>query len=73
MTSVLQDWVQECSLRQQGVLVIALRGPDGVRKEDAAKPLVRTMRGLVMNAGRTGKPMELQPISSQAVSTWIYL
>ena len=58
MTSVLQDWVQECSLRQQGVLVIALRGPDGVRKEDAAKPLVRTMRGLVMNAGRTGKPME---------------
>lgn len=55
---VLQDWVGGISLRQQGVLIIALRGPDGVRKEDPAKPIVRTMRGLVMNAGRTGKPME---------------
>jgi hypothetical protein len=38
-------------------LVIALRGPDGVRKEDPAKPVVRTLRGLVMNAGRTGGPV----------------
>lgn len=58
MKSVLQDWVMELPLRQQGVLVIALRGPDGVRKEDPAKPLVRTIRGLVMNAGRTGVPMK---------------
>lgn len=58
MPSVLQDWTTEISLRCQGVLVIALRGPDGVRKEDAAKPLVRSLRGLIMNAGRTGKPME---------------
>jgi hypothetical protein len=56
--SVLQDWVSDIPLRHQGVLVIALRGPDGVRKEDPAKPLVRTIRGMVMNAGRTGKPME---------------
>ena len=57
MPNVLQDWTQEISTRQQGVLVIALRGPDGVRKEDPAKPIVRTLRGMVMNAGRTGKPV----------------
>jgi hypothetical protein len=55
--NVLQDWTQYISTRQQGVLVIALRGPDGVRKEDPAKPLVRTLRGMVMNAGRTGGPV----------------
>jgi hypothetical protein len=57
--SVLQDWVNELPLRQQGVLVLALRGPDGARKEDVAKPLVRTLRALVMNSGREGKPMSL--------------
>ncbi len=55
--SVLQDWTQKISTRQQGVLIIALRGPDGVRKEDPAKPIVRTLRGMVMNAGRTGGPV----------------
>lgn len=59
MKSVLQDWVMEIPLRQQGVLVIALRGPDGVRKEDPAKPIVRTLRALVMNSGREGKPMAM--------------
>ncbi len=57
MPNVLQDWTQKISTRQQGVLVIALRGPDGVRKEDMAKPIVRTLRGLVMNAGRTCAPV----------------
>lgn len=57
MKSILQDWVMRLPLRQQGVLIIATRGPDGVRKEDAAKPLVRTMRGLTLNAGRTGAPI----------------
>lgn len=57
MPKVLQDWLENISTRQQGVLIIALRGPDGVRKEDAAKPLVRTIRGMVMNAGRTGAPV----------------
>lgn len=57
MPNVLQEWTQKISTRQQGVLVIALRGPDGVRKEDPAKPIVRTLRGMVMNAGRTGKPV----------------
>jgi hypothetical protein len=60
MKNVLQDWILEnCSLRMQGVLVIALRGPDGAVKESNAKPIVRTLRALVMNSGREGKPMEM--------------
>lgn len=59
MTSVLQDWVQQMTFRQQGVLVLALRGPDGVPKEDAAKPIVRTLRALVLMSGRDKKPMDL--------------
>ena len=57
--SVLQAWTQALTLRQQGVLILALRGPDGSAKESAAKPLVRTLRSLVMNSGREGKPMAM--------------
>lgn len=57
MKSVLQDWVMELPLRHQGVILAAIRGPDGVPKEDAAKPIVRTIRGCVMNAGETGRPL----------------
>jgi len=58
MPNVLQDWVMNISLRQQGVLILALRGPDGVAKEDVAKPIVRALRALVMVSGREGKPMD---------------
>lgn len=59
MTSVLQDWVMSITLRQQGVLVLALRGPDGIAKEDVAKPIIRALRALVMNSGREGRPMTM--------------
>lgn len=58
MTSVIQDWVAEIPLRQQGVLILALRGPDGTRKESSSKPIVRSLRACTMNSGRCGKPME---------------
>lgn len=57
--SVLQDWVMELPLRQQGVLILALRGPDGTRKESEAKPIIRTLRACTMNSGREGRPMDL--------------
>lgn len=57
MPSVLQDWVMCLPLREQGVLVIALRGPDGARKEHGAKNIVRSLRGSVMVTGATGKPL----------------
>lgn len=57
MTSVLQNWVMDIPLREQGVLVLALRGPDGVRKEHGAKNIVRALRGCVMVTGATGQPL----------------
>jgi len=70
--SVLQDWVMEISLRQQGVLILALRGPDGARKEDVAKPIVRALRALVMNSGREGKAMAMRVhwTDDPFMSTW---
>lgn len=56
---VLQDWVCRISLRMQGVLVLALRGPDGASKESELKTIVRNLRGCVMNSGRECKPMKL--------------
>lgn len=46
-------------LRQQGVAILALRGPDGMRKESDAKPVMRTLRACIMNSGREGVPMKL--------------
>lgn len=57
--SVLQDWVMQLPLRQQGVLILALRGPDGAVKESATKPIVRSLRACVMVSGREGSPMEV--------------
>jgi hypothetical protein len=70
--SVLQDWVSTISLRQQGVLIIATRGPDGCAKEDPAKPLVRTLRALIMNTGRLGRPQELGTLwkDDTFMTTW---
>lgn len=59
MLSVLQDWVMEMPLRQQGVLVLALRGPDGIHKESPAKAVIRSLRGCAMNTGRLGVPLKL--------------
>lgn len=45
MPSVLQPWVERLGLRHQGVLLTAVRGCDTSPKEDAAKALVRGLRG----------------------------
>lgn len=57
--STIQDWVSNIPLRQQGVLLLALRGPDGLPKEHPSKNIVRTLRACVMNSGREGVPMDL--------------
>lgn len=50
--SVLRHWVHELTLQQQGTLICAIRGPDGVHKNDPCKPLVRAYRAIVMNNAR---------------------
>lgn len=47
-TTVVQDWLSNCTLKQQTVLLCALRGCDGVSKEDPSKTFVRQYRRLIL-------------------------
>lgn len=42
--SVLQDWVHGLTFMQQSVLIAAVRGPDGIRKDHPVKVLCRWLR-----------------------------
>jgi hypothetical protein len=44
MPSVLQEWVHDLTLMQQSVLISAVRGPDGIRKDHPVKVLCRWLR-----------------------------
>lgn len=47
--SVVREWVAEkCTLKQQTVLLCALRGCDGIDKEDVSKSVVRMLRDVVL-------------------------
>jgi hypothetical protein len=46
--SVLQPWVQELTLMQQGVLMASIRGPDGIEKNHISKLLIRWLRRCVL-------------------------
>lgn len=46
--SVLYNWVHELSFQQQALLLTAMRGPDQNNKHNAAKCIVRYLRGIVI-------------------------
>ena len=49
---VLQDWMENLSLKQQTVVLSGFRGCDGMPKEDPSKQLARILRGSILkNAG----------------------
>jgi hypothetical protein len=50
MKSIIKPWVAELGLRHQGVLVSAVRGPDGVDRNDPIKTLVRMLRGEILES-----------------------
>jgi len=50
MPSILKDWVTHLGLRHQGVLLSAIRGCDGVPKDDPSKALVLVLRDVLLNA-----------------------
>ena len=53
--SILRPWVASLTLQAQGVLLSALRGPDGAHKDGPAKAIGRAMRAtLVHNAKEVG-------------------
>ena len=54
--SVVQAWVtQTLSMMQQTVLLTAVRGPDGLRKESPAKPLLRAYRRDILLSATDGR------------------
>jgi hypothetical protein len=47
--SILQDWVTALPIRYQGTLLAALRGCDGVPKNDVSKTIARGIRSVTLN------------------------
>lgn len=57
--SVFPDWMLELPFQQQSVLVLALRGPDNVRKHHPMKDIQRCYRGTVLKAAKYGRLLEV--------------
>lgn len=55
--SVLQDWVHGLTFMQQSVLIAAIRGPDGIRKDHPVKVLCRWLRRSVLISAFDRKPL----------------
>jgi len=60
---VTQEWIHELPFMQQSVLILAMRGPDGVSKYGAAKMLLRWYRRCVIKAAFLGEALRdpIQP------------
>lgn len=48
MNSVVRDWVNDLTWKQQSVLFCAMRGVDGFPKEHVSKPLTRMYRRTIL-------------------------
>ncbi len=55
---VIQDWAQELPLMQQSVLIAAVRGPDGIKKDHVAKVLCRWLRRSFLLSAFEGSVLE---------------
>ncbi len=53
--SVLQDWTNALSFMMQSVLICAVRGPDGIRKDHPVKVLIRFLRRSFLICAFDGK------------------
>lgn len=58
-SSVLQDWVHGLSFMQQSVLIAAVRGPDGVKKDHVAKVLCRWLRRSFLISAFDGRALTM--------------
>jgi hypothetical protein len=54
-----QEWTYELSIQQQSVLMLGCRGPDGIDKSHPIKPIIRVLRGVIMNAALFGRPLKI--------------
>lgn len=64
MRSVVQDWLgsDNISLKQQTVVLSALRGCDGQSKHDISKKFIRKIRGVVLVNAATDQTTFMQNI-----------
>lgn len=60
--SVQQSWALVLPMQQQGVLLLATRGPDGIAKDHPIKPIVQAYRATVLNAAHIGRPFSLDDV-----------
>jgi len=51
----LQEWAHSLTIQQQSVLMLALRGPDGVEKFNPCKHVLRRYRAAVLVAAKYGR------------------
>ena len=52
---VVQPWLDDLTYKQQTVLLSAIRGCDGVSKDDISKKLVRVFRSLILHNAAPGQ------------------
>ena len=52
--SVLLPWTEEITFMQQSVLIAAIRGPDGIRKDHPVKVLCRWLRRSILKSSFDG-------------------
>lgn len=72
--SVVQEWLAEvCTLKQQTVLLSALRGCDGRPKEDPSKPVTRAFRATILYSAHKnpGDQTFMQSNPHGAVRAWL--
>src|SRR3569833_4044670 len=55
--SVLLPWTEEITFMQQSVLISAVRGPDGIRKDHPVKVLCRWLRRSILKSAMDGKEL----------------
>lgn len=52
-----QEWIFDLSMQQQSVLVLALRGADGLSKEHPSKVLLRRYRACILKSAHLGRAL----------------
>ena len=58
---VIQDWLKELTFKQQTVLLSAIRGCDGVLKEDLSKKFVRNFRYVILKDAANNRTSDIKP------------
>lgn len=67
--SAFPEWMFKLPYQQQSVLVLGLRGPDGVRKHHPMKDVQRHYRGSILKAALYGRELHVPERADTFMST----